>query len=114
MFTPGKFATVSGLVGSLAAFCIGAAPAYADGPGSDCKITEQGGTVCVHKSETQTDKGGAHIVKQAQDCSTSDRPRLVFPDRDVADGDSVSAGEVVDCSNTAKLPEGFRKPHVRF
>lgn len=114
MFTPRKIATVSGIVGSLAAFCVGAGHAYAVGPSGDCKPTEQGGTVCVHKSETRYDKGGAHVLKQAQDCSTEDRPRVVFTQEQVMGGGSQSVGPVVDCSNTAKLPAGFKKPHIAF
>ncbi|MFB7494541.1 hypothetical protein ACFC09_07500 [Streptomyces sp. NPDC056161] len=112
MFTPRKIATVTGLVGSLAAFCVGAGHAYAYGPSGDCKTAEQGGTVCVHKSETRTEKGGTHVIKQERDCSTADRPRVVFPDDQLAGGGSASFGQVVDCSNTAKLPKGFKKPHI--
>jgi hypothetical protein len=114
MFTPRKIATVSGLVGSLAALCVGAGHAYADGASGDCKTTEQGGTVCVHKSESQIDKGRVHIIKQAQDCSTSDRPRLVFSEDQLAGDESADVGQAVDCSNTAKLPKGFKKPHIEF
>ncbi|KOV64994.1 hypothetical protein [Streptomyces sp. MMG1121] len=114
MFTARKIATVTGLVGSLAVFCVGAGHAYAEGPKGSCKSTEQGGTVCVHKTETRIDKNGAHVIKQAQDCSTSDRPRVVFPEDTLVGGGSASVGPVVDCSNTAKLPKGFRKPHIEF
>ncbi|MFE9607812.1 hypothetical protein [Streptomyces sp. NPDC006012] len=114
MFTSRKIATVSGLIGSLAAFCVGAGHAYAHGPSDDCKSTEQGGTVCIHKSETRIDKDGTHVVKQEQDCSMADRPRVVFPEEQVMGGGSASVGQKVDCSNTAKLPKGFKKPHVDF
>ncbi|MEU9476520.1 hypothetical protein [Streptomyces sp. NPDC048191] len=114
MFTVRKIATVSGLVGSLAAFCVGAGHAYADGSSDDCRSTEQGGTVCVHKNETRTDKGGVHVVKQLLDCSTSDRPRLVFPEDQLLDGGPSGNGQHVDCSNTEKLPKGFKKPHFEF
>ncbi|MDO0927941.1 hypothetical protein QQY24_21960 [Streptomyces sp. TG1A-8] len=112
MFSPQKMAAVSGLVGSLAALCLGAGHAYADGPSGDCRITAQGDTVCVRKNETHTDKDGTHVVEQVQDCSTGERPHVVYPeDRLVGDG-STSVGPVVDCSNTTKLPKGFKKPHV--
>ncbi|WP_233273364.1 hypothetical protein [Streptomyces broussonetiae] len=114
MLTPRKIAAVSGLVGSLAAFCVGAGHAYADGPKSNCKSTAQGGTVCVHKSETHTDKDGSHVIRQTQDCSTADRPRVVFPQGQLLDGGSAQVGPVVDCSNSAKLPKGFKKPHIEF
>ncbi|MEV6111365.1 hypothetical protein AB0L59_02340 [Streptomyces sp. NPDC052109] len=114
MFTARKIATVSGLVGSLAAFCVGAGHAYADGPSDGCKNTEQGGTVCVHKNETRTDKDGAHVLKQTLDCSTSDRPRVVFPERQMLDSESSGVGQTVDCSNTEKLPKGLKKPHFWF
>ncbi|MFG3206018.1 hypothetical protein [Streptomyces sp. NPDC048192] len=114
MFTSRKIATVSALAGGLAALCVGAGHAYADGSPGDCRTTAQGGTVCVHKSETRTDGNGAHILKQAQDCSTSDRPRLVLPDDRLTEGGSDRVGEVVDCSNTAKLPKGFKRPHIEL
>ncbi|MEW1779143.1 hypothetical protein [Streptomyces sp. NPDC086777] len=114
MITARKMATVSGLVGSLAALCVGAGHAYADPSPGDCRTTAQGGTVCVHKSETHIDKNGTHVVKQAQDCSTSDRPRVVFPDDQLGSEGSHGVGEVVDCSNKAELPKGFKRPHVEF
>ncbi|MET9071996.1 hypothetical protein ABZX95_07355 [Streptomyces sp. NPDC004232] len=114
MFSPRKIATVSGLVGSLAVFCVGAGHAYAEGPRGDCRTTEQGSTVCVRKTESRSDKDGKHVLQQAQDCSTEGRPRVVFPDGPLMDGGSASVGPVVDCSNTAKLPKGFRKPHIEI
>ncbi|MFF4112288.1 hypothetical protein [Streptomyces sp. NPDC001714] len=113
MFTSRKMATVSGLVGSLAALCVGAGHAYADQPPDGCRSTEHG-AVCVHKNETRTDKDGVHVLKQALDCSTSDRPRTVFPGDQVLDGGSSSVGDAVHCSNTEKLPKDFKKPHLEF
>ncbi|MFF4751448.1 hypothetical protein ACWD5R_05645 [Streptomyces sp. NPDC002514] len=113
MFTPRKIATVTGLVGSLAAFCVGAGHAYAYGPSGHCKSTEQGDTVCVHKSETRIDEDDTHVVKQEQNCSAADHPR-VFPEDQLTGGGSARVGRDVDCSNTAKLPKGFKKPHVEF
>ncbi|MEU1409954.1 hypothetical protein ABZ471_48655 [Streptomyces sp. NPDC005728] len=112
MITRQKMATVSGLVGSLAMICVGAAHAYADEPSGDCKSTALGDTICIHKSETRTDKNGKHVLKQAHDCSTTDRPRLVFPTDELMNGGPTKVGPVVDCSNTAKLPKGFKKPHI--
>jgi hypothetical protein len=112
MVTPQKIATVSGLVGTLAAICVGAAHAEAN-PGN-CQNTPQGGSVCIRKSETHTDKDGSHVLRQEQDCSTTDRPRLVFGEGGLTDGGSASVGQVVDCSNKADLPAGFSKPQVDF
>ncbi|WP_258055468.1 hypothetical protein [Streptomyces sp. Ru62] len=114
MFSLQKIATVSGLVGGLALVCVGAGHAYADAIPGGCKTTEQGGTVCVHKTETQTDKDGTHTLKQEQNCSTADRPRLVFPEDELTSTGSASVGQVVDCSNRAELPKGFKKPHIEF
>ncbi|MER7838800.1 hypothetical protein ABTY98_23715 [Streptomyces sp. NPDC096040] len=115
MITRQKIATVTGLVGSLAAICVGAGHAYADGHSSDCKTSAQGDTVCVRKSEIHTDKDGTHIIKQTQDCSTTDRPNAVYPEGGLAlGGGSTTAGPVVECSNRAELPKGFKKPHIEF
>ncbi|MFS4096414.1 hypothetical protein [Streptomyces sp. AF1A] len=114
MSIPRKIATVSGLVGTLAALCAGAGHAYADGALGECRTSEQGGTVCVHKSESHLDKGRLHIIKQAQDCSTSDHPHVVFSKDRSADDEAADAGQSVDCSNTVKLPKGFRKPDLDF
>ncbi|MFJ4519596.1 hypothetical protein ACIP4Y_01355 [Streptomyces sp. NPDC088810] len=114
MSTLQKIATVSGLVGGFALICVGAGHAYADTNPGDCKTTAQGGTVCVRKSETRIDKDGTHTLKQEQDCSLADRPRVVFPEDQLAGSGSASVGEVVDCSNRAELPKGFKKPHIEF
>ncbi|MCG7208586.1 hypothetical protein [Streptomyces arenae] len=114
MFTARRMATVSGLVGSLAALCVGAGQAHADGSPDDCRTTAQGGTVCVHKSESRLDKNGTHVLKQAQDCSTSDRPQVMFPGDQPEGAGSTTVGEVVDCSNKAELPKGFKRPHIEF
>ncbi|WP_030345295.1 hypothetical protein [Streptomyces sp. NRRL S-1022] len=114
MFNLQKIATVSGLVGGLALMCVGAGHAYADANPGDCKTTAQGGTVCVHQSETRIDKDDTHTLRQQQDCSTADRPRVVFPEDRLTDRGSASVGEVVDCSNRAELPKGFKKPHIEF
>ncbi|QOV47736.1 hypothetical protein IPT68_23400 [Streptomyces chromofuscus] len=107
-------ATVSGIVGSLAAICVGAGHASADGRSGNCESTVQGGTVCIRKSETRMDKDGEHVIRQEQECSTTDRPNVVFRDDQLLGGGSAGVGPVVDCSNTAKLPKGFKKPHVEI
>ncbi|MEU3519193.1 hypothetical protein ABZ770_28625 [Streptomyces sp. NPDC006654] len=114
MFPSRKIATVSGLLGGLAVLCVGAGHAYADPSPADCRTTAQGGTVCVRKSETHVDKNGTHVLKQAQDCSTSDRPQVLFPGDQAAGDGSAAVGEVVDCSNKAELPKGFKRPHIEF
>ncbi|MFB7241344.1 hypothetical protein CW362_17265 [Streptomyces populi] len=110
MFTSQKIAAVSGIVGSLAAICLGAGHAYADGGSSACKNTAQGGVVCVQKNETRTDKDGEHTLRQEQSCSTADRPHVTVP----GDRGSSGTGSVVDCSNKAELPKGFKKPQISF
>ncbi|MFJ9345782.1 hypothetical protein [Streptomyces sp. NPDC101237] len=118
MLTRQKIATVTGLVGSLAAICVGAghasASAYADGRSGDCKTNAQGDTVCVRKSEIHSDKDGTHVIKQTQDCTTVDRPGVVYPEDGLLGSGSTSAGPEVDCSNKAELPKGFKKPHFEF
>ncbi|EST25058.1 hypothetical protein [Streptomyces roseochromogenus] len=111
MFTRQKIATVTGLVGSLAVICVGAAHAHIDGPGRDCRTTAMGDTICVHKSQTRIDQHGKHVIKQAEDCSVVDRSRLMLPDNDLLGGGSKKVGPVVNCSNEVKLPKGFKKPH---
>ncbi len=69
--------------------------------------------MCVHKSETHSDKDGVHIVQQAQNCSTVDRPQADPDGRLLGDG-NASTGSVVDCSNEAQLPKGFKKPAFGF
>ncbi|MEU1461486.1 hypothetical protein ABZ467_12485 [Streptomyces sp. NPDC005727] len=114
MFTAQKMATVSGLVGSLAALCLGAGQAHASGLPGGCQSTAQGGTVCVQKNDSRVDKDGTHIIQQKQDCSPADRPHVMFSEGAVTGEESASTGQVVDCSNTAQLPKGFKKPHVDF
>ncbi|MDX2592857.1 MULTISPECIES: hypothetical protein [Streptomyces] len=111
MFSPRKTAAAAFAAG-LAAVIVGTGHAYAGGTPDDCNNTVQGDVVCVKKSETFTDKDGTHVVKQEQDCSTTDRPHVVFQDGDVLGGESAKGGAVVECSNTATLPKGFKKPHI--
>ncbi|MGW3203352.1 hypothetical protein [Streptomyces sp. NPDC001135] len=113
MFTRQKIATVSGLVGSLAVICVGAAHAHADEPRSECRNTVLGDTICMRKSETHFDKRGTRAIKQSRDCSVSDRPRVVFPDDDLLAGGTKNVGPTVDCSNNVELPKGFKKPQIK-
>ncbi|MFJ8313035.1 MULTISPECIES: hypothetical protein [unclassified Streptomyces] len=114
MFSRQKIATVSGLLGSLAVICVGAAQAHADQPKGECKTSSAGETTCIHKTETvRTDKNGSYVVNQTQACSTTDRPRLVIPADNMKTG-TKNVGPVVDCSNNVKLPEGVKVPHFKF
>ncbi|MEU6772668.1 hypothetical protein [Streptomyces sp. NPDC046759] len=117
MFTRQRIATISGLVGSLAVICTGAA--HAEGPKGECRSTDTGDIVCIRKTDIRTDDHGKQVIKQAQDCLTADRSRMVFPDDELLDGGSAKTGTVVDCSNDLKLPKGFKrpefkKPHIDF
>ncbi|MFJ4469441.1 hypothetical protein ACIP2X_18380 [Streptomyces sp. NPDC089424] len=115
MFTPRKFATLSAIVGSLAAISVGAGHAHADGHSGDCHSTTKGESVCIRKTETHVEKDGEHIIKQDQQCTTADRPNVVFREYQLL-GDkpeTAGTGAVVDCSNTAKIPEGA-KPRFDF
>lgn len=108
-----KIAAVS-LLGTLAVLYSGATPVYADEPEGACKISAQGDIVCVKKSETiRKDKQGRYVIKQKHDCQTIERPRFVFPDGHLVNSGSVQSGPVVDCSNKAKLPKGFKKPKFK-
>ncbi|MER6731116.1 hypothetical protein ACWGLF_19235 [Streptomyces puniciscabiei] len=119
MFTRQKVATLSGLVGSLAVICAGAAHAHAGEPGGECRTTATGGVVCMRKSDTRSDDHGKHVIHQTRDCLTADRSRVVFPDDQLLHGGSEEVGPVLDCSNHVKLPKGFKrprfdKPHFTF
>ncbi|WP_244181819.1 hypothetical protein [Streptomyces curacoi] len=106
-----RIAAVSGLLGTLAVIYSGAAQAHADEPKGACKISAQGDIVCIKKSETiRKDKKGRYVIKQKHDCQTIERPRLMLPDDNLVNGKSVHAGPVVDCSNKAKLPKGYKAP----
>ncbi|MFB9463072.1 hypothetical protein [Streptomyces cinereospinus] len=71
----------------------------------------------MRKSETHVEKDGEHIIRQNQQCTTVDRPNVVFREHQLLNGEPGSAeagaGAVVDCSNTATIPEGSR-PHFAF
>ncbi|WP_234329900.1 hypothetical protein [Streptomyces viridochromogenes] len=110
-----KIATVSGLLGALAVIYGGAAPAYADDPKGACTLTAEGDIVCVKKSEVvHKDKRNGYVLKQKQDCSTVERPRVAMPERHMLNGGSVKSGPVVECNNTAKLPKGIKIPKFDF
>lgn len=110
-----KIATVSGLLGALAVIYAGAAPAYADDePKGECTITAQGDIVCVKKSEKFHKNKRGYVIKQKQDCQITERPRVTFPEETLLNGGSTQSGPVVECSNSAKLPKGFKVPKFRF
>ncbi|MET8168551.1 hypothetical protein ABZT34_30605 [Streptomyces sp. NPDC005329] len=106
-----KTAAAAALIGSLAAICLGATHAIAEEKSGDCP-TVQEGVMCVQKDETYVDKDGTHVVKQEQQCSTTDRPNVAMQQDQLLGSEPVKEGPVVECSNTAKLPEGFRRPHI--
>ncbi|MFR0353395.1 hypothetical protein [Streptomyces sediminimaris] len=113
MLSRRTIATVSGLLGSLAVICAGGAQAYADQRPGDCKTSAEGETTCVHKSESvHKTKHGRFVVKQDQKCTTVYRPRLLLPDDETLSTGHTQVGPVVECSNTAPLPKGFKRPHV--
>lgn len=110
-----KIATVSGLLGALAVIYSGAAPAYADDDSKGaCTITAQGDIVCIKKSELVRKDKRRSVVKQAQDCQIIERPRFTFPEGTMLNDGSLHSGPVVECSNRAKLPKGFKVPKFKF
>ena len=114
MFSRQKIATVSGILGSLAVICVGAVHAQASENPRGCKTNAAGETVCVHKTESvHKDKRGTFVVKQTQSCSTTARPRLVLPEDGMLNNGSTRVGPVVDCTNKAPAPKGFKRPHIR-
>lgn len=115
MLSRQKIAAVSGLLGGLAVMYVGAAQAYADESPGDCKSSAVGETTCVKKSETvHVDKGGRYVIKQTQDCRTTEQPRVVSPEDEASNTGNTKVGPVVDCTNKAQLPEGFKPPHFEF
>lgn len=104
-----KSAAVAAFAGSLAAVCLGAT-AHAGVNAGACP-TEQKDVVCVQKNETYADKDGTHVIKQDQQCSTTDRPHVVTQQDQLLGSAPTKVGPVVECNNTATLPKGFKKPH---
>ncbi|MBV7699294.1 hypothetical protein KWI83_27845 [Streptomyces sp. TRM70350] len=93
----------------------GATQAYADEPSGVCTLNSQGDIVCIKKSEVvHQDKDGTHVIKQKQNCQTLERPRLVFPDSHLLNGGSTKVGPVVECSNKAEVPKGYKLPELKF
>ncbi|EDY55075.1 conserved hypothetical protein [Streptomyces sviceus ATCC 29083] len=109
-----KTAAAAAFVGSLAVICLGATHAHAEENSDGCPTAVQEGVMCVQKGEAYVDEDGTHIVKQDQQCSTTDRPHVVTQQDQLLGSETVKTGPVVECSNTAKLPEGFKKPHINF
>jgi hypothetical protein len=109
-----KIAAVSGLIGAIAVLYGGAAPAFADDdPKGACTITNQGDIVCIKKSELIRKGKRAYVIKQAKDCQIAERPRFTFQDGQMLNDGTVHSGPVVECSNKAKLPKGFKAPKFR-
>ena len=114
MFSRQKIATVTGIIGSIAVICAGAAHAQADEIPRGCKTNAAGEIICVHKTQTvHKDKRGTFVVNQTQSCSTTSRPRLVLPEDGMLNSGSTQVGPVMDCSNNAPLPKGFKRPQVK-
>ncbi|MDO0934159.1 hypothetical protein QQY66_21610 [Streptomyces sp. DG2A-72] len=109
-----KIATISGLVGTLAVIYGGAGQVYAAVPSHDCKTSAQGDITCVRKSETARKGKDGTVVQQKHDCSTVERPRLVFPQHGMGNSGTTRVGPVVDCSNKVELPKGFKLPKFDF
>lgn len=107
-----KTAAAAAFVASLAAICLGATHANAEGISGGCPTTVQEDVMCVQKGEEYIDKDGTHVIKQDQKCSTTDRPHVVMQQDRLRGSEPVKEGPVVKCSNTAKLPEGFKRPHI--
>lgn len=113
MFSRQKIATVSGILGSIAVICVGAVHAQADENPRGCKTNAAGETTCVHKTQTvHKDRHGTIVVNQMQSCTTATRPRLVLPEDGLLNNGSTKLGSVVDCSNKAPTPKGFKRPHI--
>ncbi|WP_371673973.1 hypothetical protein OG985_43645 [Streptomyces sp. NBC_00289] len=112
MFFSRKTAAAAAVVGSLAAICLGVTHAYGEGNPGDCPTAMRLDVSCVQHNETYIDKDGTQVIKQDQQCSTTDRPHVVVEQEKLLTNDSVKEGLVMDCSNTAKLPDGWlKKPH---
>jgi hypothetical protein len=106
-------ATVSGLIGVLAAVCAGGGQAYAGNDPKDCTTTAEGETTCVHKTEVvHKGKNGTYVVKQTQKCSTVYQPRLTLTDDETLATGTTKVGPEIDCSNTTPLPKGYHRPKI--
>ncbi|MFG2136892.1 hypothetical protein [Streptomyces sp. NPDC048650] len=116
MFSRKKIAAVSGLLGGLAMMtCVGATEANAGGHAGGCRQSHLGNTVCIHKSDTvYKSKNGMYVIKQKRDCSAATRQRVVWPEAGLLNNGSTRIGPVVNCSNRAHLPKGFKPPRIKF
>ncbi|MEV8020466.1 hypothetical protein AB0O76_29875 [Streptomyces sp. NPDC086554] len=116
MFSRQKLAAVSGLLGSLAVIYVGAEQAYAHERPGDCKTNvAKGETICIRKSETvHADKHGRYFIRQTQECETVSQPPL--PNDHAVSKGSKHVGPILECSNKAHLPKGFKfkRPHLAF
>ncbi|TJZ42825.1 hypothetical protein FCH28_33580 [Streptomyces piniterrae] len=115
MFSGKKLVVVSGILGGLAVTFAGATTqAYAGGDSNGCRHTAQGNTICEDKSESvYRTKGGKHVIKQNKSCETVSRHHVVWPHSEFLGGGYTKVGPVVDCSNDARLPRGFKMPHIK-
>ncbi|MEU9121284.1 hypothetical protein AB0C96_15765 [Streptomyces sp. NPDC048506] len=114
MFSRKTIATVSALLGSLAVTCAGASQAYAGEAWGDCTRGPQGDSSCIHKRQTTlTTKDGKRVLKQQQDCSSTARHHVVWPESGLLPSGGTQ-GPSVDCSNRAAMPKGFRIPHIGY
>ncbi|MFD6548317.1 hypothetical protein [Streptomyces sp. NPDC058398] len=105
-----RTAAVAAFAGSVAAICLGATQAHAGVKPDDCSTAREG-VVCVQKNDTYTDKDGTHVIKQDQQCTMADRPNVATQQDQLVGSEPTKVGPVVECSNTAELPKGFKKPH---
>ncbi|MEW1864549.1 hypothetical protein OG896_20005 [Streptomyces sp. NBC_00669] len=113
MFKHTKSAALSVLVGGLSLACVGIGHAVAAGPSTNCTRDAQGNDTCVTKSEnTYTSKDGTYHLQQQQDCTNVSRQEPQTPQVAVGQPGTTQIGAVVDCSNHAPAPEGFKAPDI--
>ncbi|MEU9110308.1 hypothetical protein AB0D04_00605 [Streptomyces sp. NPDC048483] len=114
MFSRKKIVALSGLLGGLAMTYAGATQAYGGGSESDCTRSAVGNRVCVYKGQhIYKSKNGRYVIRQAKDCSTISRQRVLWPENGLLNswGGTTKIGPVVNCSNTVHLPKGVKIPH---
>lgn len=117
MFSRKKTTAVVLALSGLAAICSGTADAYAAQPHTTCKHDSQGNLVCTHKSETDntfTTSDGTFHVHQTRDCTTTTQPTTSTPEIGIGQLGTTQVGPVIDCSNNAPTPKGFKLPSYHF
>ncbi|MGW1374640.1 hypothetical protein ACWD6P_10260 [Streptomyces sp. NPDC002446] len=113
MFSRKTIAAVSALLGGLALSCTGAVQAHASGAEGGCARHAMGESTCVSKRQiVYTTKGGKHVVRQHKSCSSDSRHHVVWPESGLLNNGSTSVGQVMDCSNRAPAPKGFKLPRL--